>query len=301
MQKIKVTTSTFTSTTKPVAEYVLRLEVLSGALLARYFRVLPESEYAGRTAATVLPPFDPTTTSLLRLVVTEPTYYAAAAVTESDAVEGKVLAEIGRHVFRPTIGSETIVGNGERHDFSAFVFPFSSSAVVSEPYNHFTESELVKGTVSRNGRLRAGQSIFFLYSDVATAPIDDWTIVYAESTPFVLEDLTGGSWSTAPSGFGVHSLLPEFAMTAPATVGQNDYATLSIALQRGGAAIAYSGEVVVEPVAGYAPKRRVSIVNGTGTFKVGALGLDVGDEVRVKVGTRTVTGLADASIPVVAA
>lgn len=298
MKKIKIVGSGFTSTQKPVAEYVLRLEAIGGALLARYFRVLGEREAEYEVIDQTLAPFDPASTPLLRQVVTERNFVAAKAVTSNAALAERVLSEIGRHVFRPTIGPETICGSGERHDFAAFVLPFGSDGAVAEPYNHFTESESVKGPIPRNGRLRAAQPILVLYTDVSGSPLADWTIAYVDSPPFVLEDLTGGDWTPAPSGFGVYSFLPEFVLTAPATIERDGYATVSVALRRGGSAIPYSGEIVVEAVSGYAPKRRVSVVGGVGSFKVGALGLDVGDEVRVKVGTRTISGLASASIRV---
>lgn len=298
MKKIKISPPDFVSTHKPVAAYVLRLDIASDALVARFFRVLSEEEHEDETIEQSLAPFDPTSTALLRQVVTQRNFYAAAAVSADERLEGKVLSEIGRHIFRPTIGAGTVVGSGERHDFAAFVFPFDSSARVSEPYNHFTESESVKGTFVRNGRLRDAQPIFFLYSDVATAPIAEWTLAYADVAPFVLEDRTGGDWAPAESSFSCYSLLPTFVATAPASIAPGGSATIEIAIKRGAATIPYSGEIAIEAIAGYAPMRRITARSGTASVRIWALGLEAGDAVRVKIGTRTISGLADVVIPV---
>ncbi|MDO8607280.1 MAG: phage tail tube protein [Phaeospirillum sp.] len=61
------------------------------------------------------------------------------------------------------------------------------------------------------------------------------------------------------------------------------------------AAIAAESPVAME----YLPKRRIQMSGGTANFRIGALGLEPGDEVRVKVGFKYFTGLDDITIPVV--
>ena len=298
MKKMKIIGGAFSSTQKPKSEYVIRLDRFGGDLLVRYFKAHPREQYSNETIATELPAFDPASTPLMRLTVTERNFIEPAAVTSDKSMESMVLSEIGRHIFRPTIGNTTICGAGERNDFAAFVLPFGSDGAVSEVYNHFTESGGVKGVVPRNGRLRGAQPIFILYSDVANAPLDDWTMIYIDSSPFVLEDGTAGLWQPAPNGFNLYSLLPTLTVEAPAIVDANGVATMSVKLSRNEKTLNYSGELALEAVSGYLPKRRVTVENGVGTFKAMALGLDAGDQVRVKIGTRNITGLAEAQITV---
>ena len=98
--------------------------------------------------------------------------------------------------------------------------------------------------------------------------------------------------------FNLLQLMPTIAVNAPASVSADASAIVDVAMTQGGQALDYTGELTVEMVNGYAPKTRVSIVNGRGHFKVMALGLEAGDVLRAKIGTRLVSGLAEASINV---
>ena len=54
----------------------------------------------------------------------------------------------------------------------------------------------------------------------------------------------------------------------------------------------------IEPVDGYAPHRRLSVVNGEGRFRVMALGLEDGETLRVKVANMFQTSIAECSLRV---
>lgn len=55
---------------------------------------------------------------------------------------------------------------------------------------------------------------------------------------------------------------------------------------------------VIDAVDGYAPHRRFEMVNGVGTFKVIALGLKDGEQMRVKFGTKLQTGVRQCIVSV---
>jgi hypothetical protein len=55
---------------------------------------------------------------------------------------------------------------------------------------------------------------------------------------------------------------------------------------------------IVEAVDGYAPRRRVEIKNGVGTFRQQALGLQSGETMRVKINHRFYTGRAEHTVTV---
>lgn len=95
-------------------------------------------------------------------------------------------------------------------------------------------------------------------------------------------------------------VFPSLKLTGPATVAVDGAAAIAVAvIDRDGAVIAdASCELPLEVVSGYLPKARVTIANGSGAFKVMALGLEAGEAVRVKAGLGLFTGLADISIPV---
>jgi hypothetical protein len=298
MKKQKFVGSNFTNQSQQQREYFVRVDKVNDVLSVRYFKIVPESEYENFTLADAMLPFDPSTVTLLRQLVHDFHYVMAEAVSSNAEAQGKVVREIGRQIFRPTLGENSIVGAGEQYDFPVFVLPFEMGDVVSEPYNHFVESVNVKGEVNRNGRLRGAKAVFLLSADVSTASLDDWTLTYIETPSFILEDCTSGEWVNAPAGFRAMSLLPTAELDAPASIAPDGTATITVTLKRDGVVVPYSGELVAEAVDGYAPIRRFNVVNGVGTFRVCALGLQVGEVMRIKVGTRVVTGLAAASIAV---
>jgi hypothetical protein len=298
MQKIKIPPPEFSTTYKPPASYVVRIEEVDGVLLARYFQVIQPIGEQG----TVLDAMKPITLQppmLMRKVETQKVLVTPSAVTSNPGVQDKLLQDVGYQVFAPTSGENSVCGFGERHDFSLFCMPFTHQGKVGEPFNHFTEGEIVKGKVTRIGRLRDAQPIFILYSDVANAPLASWKLHYVDFPTFILEDATAGSWTVQEQVFDYISLLPTFDVSAPSSVAAGGSAAVSLTLKRDGAAISYSGELQVEVISGYAPKRRAAVVNGAASINVMALGLSAGDSVRIKVGTRNVTGLADVVIPVV--
>ncbi len=301
MKKLKTVGYQFTNSFKPVAQYVLRIESNGSALAFRYFKEATEQEVSIQPPASELPAVDIASTPLMRVIVTDANPVNAEAVTADPRMGGKILREFGRHIFRPNIGEQAVTGAGEEQDFPIFVLPFGTNGQVEEPYNHLVESIAVKGGVPRNGRLRGAQPIFVLHAQKADAPLTEWTMVYIDSPPFIVEDTTAEPWTDAPNNFKAMDLLPTLELSGPTQIVKDGAAMISVTMKQGGATVAYSGDVVVEPLAGYAPKTRIAMVNGLASFKVMALGLDAGDSMRVKVGTRTVSGMADTTLEVVAA
>lgn len=298
MQKIKISTQIPHVNAKLQHEsYVVRSEVVGDAFVVRYFKVLPPDAEIKSVLQDVLTTFDPESTNLLRQM-TDGDYFVGHAVTSDPKFSEHKMLEIGRHNFRPTIGSASVVGAGEKNDFSLYVLPFNGVDAIGEPYNHFVESAQVKGQVHRNGRMRGLKAVFMLYSDDADAPLSNWTIFYLDTSAFVLEDKIAGNWTTQEQ-FNSQSLLPSFQASAPSSVQANGSCTVGLTLKRNGNAIPYTGDVDVEVLSGYVPKRRIAVVNGLASINVMALGLTAGDNVRIKIGTRNVSGLADVTIPVV--
>lgn len=298
MKKQKFVGSNFTNQSQQQREYFVRVDAVNGALSVRYFKIVSEAEYKESALADAPLPFDASTVTLLRQLVHDFHYVKAEAISSSPEAAGKVVREIGRQIFRPSIGEDSVIGSGEKYDFPVFVLPFEMGDVVSEPYNHFVESANVKGEVNRNGRLRGAKAVFLLSADASSAALNDWTLTYIETPSFILEDCTPGDWVDAPANFRAMSLLPTAEISAPASVAPDGTATITVTLKRNGVVVPYSGELVAEAVDGYAPIRRFAVVNGVGSFRVRALGLVNGEALRVKVGTRAVTGLASATIAV---
>jgi len=298
MIKVKLNTSIpHTNTSLQESDYIVRPEVIDGAFVVRYFKVFPSSKGTPSVVLESLTGLNPSSISLLSQN-THTEYFVGSCVTDKPELADSKMLEIGRHIFRPTIGNGSVLGAAERRDFALFVLPFNGVDAIGEPYNHFVESAQVKGAVSRNSRITGKKPVFMLYSDVADAPIDEWTLFYVDTSAFVLEDKTTGQWSDQ-SEFASVSLLPEFAVQAPASVVAGGACSVSLSMMREGQLVNYSGEIQIEVVNGYAPNSRASVVNGVASINVIALGLNAGDQVRFKLGTKNISGLADVTIPVV--
>lgn len=289
MNKLKLKHENFTNTVKPIKSHIVRLERIGETLVMRYFKLVPEDATEGVEVNAELKEFDPSTTNLMRQIVRERLFYDAATIT-SEEVAHPIAVELGRQVFCPA----TYGGVGERYDFPVLSFPFGSDGMVSEPYNHCVEGKGVKGVLSRTGRLRAAQPVFVAYSDKADAALDDWTLIYVDTQVFILEDATDGTWGAAPDGTTAADLPPNVELTAVGGIQPDSTKSVSVRLLRGGEVLSsYSGELQIEAVSGYVPKTRVSIANGVGEFRVMALGLTTGETLRVKVGSKNISGMAD--------
>jgi len=299
MKKIKIIPAVeHTNVQRQEKAYLVRFEVAKGAFIARYFKIFTQDETSGETLEQELEAFDPDQTPLMRQLVNAHKFYAGKVVSALPEMADAVLREIGRQIFKPQIGAGSVVGAAEKYDFPLYVLPFAGVDSVGEPYNHFVESAQVKGPVHRNGRMRGNKPVFLFYSAKSNDPIDEWTLCLVDTSAFVFDDLTPGEWQVENS-FSPINLLPKIKLTAPSSISANGSAVLDVAMHSlDGAALSYTGELCVEAVDGYVPKSRVKIANGVGQFKVMALGLDAGDVMRIKVGTRLVSGLAETSIAV---
>lgn len=91
-------------------------------------------------------------------------------------------------------------------------------------------------------------------------------------------------------------------MEAPATCKPNELVEIKVQFYQGGTnnkvnGINYDG-LIIEAVDGYCPHKRVKIRDGKGSFKVRALDLEEGEEMRIKLNTAFFTSKAECIIKV---
>lgn len=97
------------------------------------------------------------------------------------------------------------------------------------------------------------------------------------------------------------NILPK--LTAPETCKPNELVTVKVQFWDGDfkekvTNVNWDG-LVITPIDGYVPKRRCAIRNGAGEFKIRALDLVKGDEMRVKVGTQYFLDKAECTIKII--
>lgn len=89
-------------------------------------------------------------------------------------------------------------------------------------------------------------------------------------------------------------IVPVIQMIAPPSIKADASADIKlIAKKASGGVFPHPITVYLEAVEGYLPKTRVELVNGEGRVKAMALGLETGDNMRIKAGFRFVTGLVE--------
>lgn len=273
------------------------LTVVGSAFVVRYFEAMPLNPAAPAplTALTTLQ--DSGASDFV--FVENPVFYTTAAFPEKEFPAETLFVEIGQHWVGPSIAQVGLLGFGEVYDFAALVAPVSAECKPSFLYNHFAQGNVVKASLRRIARL---QNTFAHLTFVAAKVSDDisqWTVVRGVVPGLAFIDRTAGSWETAQAGLTVIDLLPTIEVSGPASVATGSHATFTVQTKNeDGSNYPYTGELLVDVVSGYATKNRVGMVNGQGTLRVLPLGLDAGDVVRVKINTRTISGMADISIPV---
>jgi len=89
--------------------------------------------------------------------------------------------------------------------------------------------------------------------------------------------------------------LPGFEVTSGGgSIDADGYDTVNFKMvDNDGSTINHATTVHLEHTGGYLPHQRIDITDGTGSFKVGALGMTSGDVFKVKIGFRNYTGVAD--------
>lgn len=276
------------------AQFVVVLSIDAGGLLARHFSIV--HEFDGE-AVGALPSYQPAGTGLS--LPDSPQVVAGSALSSDPAVSQNAYVENARQFFAPEADSP-VLGNAEQDDYACLVLPVANrSHEARTPYAHFVESKNAKAGVRRLARIKDQYAHLILTCMDAGAPIEDWCLVRTDMPQLVLVDKTAGEWETAPEGFTVADTLPTVVLGAAQTVARGVWADVSVSTVFAGAAFPYDGELQIEVLSGRANKSRVPIRGGQGTFKVMADGLDAGDAVRFKVGTKNVSGMASASLTVV--
>jgi hypothetical protein len=300
MQKYFVSRADVTIAANP--QIVSLLEAYGPGLIVRFFRVV-EIDGPSAEALSAVPPVAPISWEPYATLGGAGALVSGSAISEVPSLAGATLREIERQTLNPqSIATGGDYGSAELYDFASIVLPVDFDGGARPPINSFVEGATAKAGIRRVGWLRESIMSLICTATHVESPVEEWTLVRVAHPLVAFVDRTPGAWTTAPSGFSVFSTLPSVEIDAPATVALDGSATVEVrVVNPDGSPCLYDGDLVVEALAGYAAKRRVSIEGGVGSLRVLPLGLEAGDVIRVKVGTRLITGLADASISVVAA
>ena len=166
--------------------------------------------------------------------------------------------------------------------------------MIGEPFNRYADTSVSKRNGQEEYRKGALHSAIHLYIPYTPARLDACAMhIWTHSAyPLLIDRPVVGQ----PVEATRQSVLPVLSVTGPESLPPDGYAILTVNASMSDA----RGTLYLEGVNGYLPKRRAQMTGGTASFRLGALGLEPGDEVRVKVGFKYFSGLGDITIPVVA-
>lgn len=299
MNKFFVPRADVTAAAEP--RIVSILESYGPGLVVRFFHVVENDDPDAEVSPTV-PPISQLSWAPYATLGGVGALVSGSAISEVPSLAEVTLREIERQTLNPqSLATNGSFGSAELYDFASIVLPVDFNGNARPPINSFVEGATAKASIRRVGWLRESIMSLICTATHVESPIEDWTLIRTQHPLVTFVDRTSGAWATAPSGFSVFSTLPSVELDAPATIAIDGSATVEVrVVNQDGTPCQYDGDLVVEALAGYVSKRRVSINGGVGSVSVLPLGLVAGDVIRVKVGTRLITGLADTSITVTA-
>lgn len=218
----------------------------------------------------------------------------------SSTLDARIFEELGG----VCLDLDGMLGKGEWSDYSNWLFPLNHAGTPQVPFNRFV---MTRDTKARSPRLLATAGIncaLQIYVPFASCDFDSSSFSVALHRGFgLIGNLDPGTEVTyadvlrdAQKPFVDIALSTEVIDLAP-----DAYGTVTAQLVDGtGKTIRDAdAELYLEPTGGYLPKQRISTEKGKAKFRVGALGLEVGDSFRVKVGFRHFTSVAELTVRVV--
>lgn len=94
--------------------------------------------------------------------------------------------------------------------------------------------------------------------------------------------------------------IPSIQLTCDDTIQSNQYISFSIkAFHKDNQVCLDEVNYYIEPIQGYTPNKEIKMINGEGTGKIYALGLNPGDKLRFKINSKYWTDLAEKVLTVV--
>jgi hypothetical protein len=218
----------------------------------------------------------------------------------SSTLDGRIFEELGG----VCLDLDGMLGKGEWADRGNWVFPLDHAGIPQVPFNRFVMTRETKARTPRLLATAVRNCSLQIYAPFAICDFDSCSFSVALHRDFgLVGNLDPGVEVTYADVLrGAHKPFAEIALSTDAIdLAPDAYGTVTAQLVDGtGKAIRDAdAELYLEPTGGYLPKQRISTEKGKAKFRVGALGLEVGDSFRVKVGFRHFTSVAELTVRVV--
>ena len=195
------------------------------------------------------------------------------------------------------------LGIAEWSDYGNWVFPLDHFGAPGTPFNRYIETTNTKARTPRLLQLKKVNCALQIYVPFGSCDFSNCSFSLALHPDFgVIGNMDPGAEVTFADVLkGASRAFPKLAISGPTEVAIDGSALLTLSLKTSSGTLIKdaSPQVYLEQTAGYMPKCRVVPQDGKAQFKVMALGLDVGDTIRVKAGFRHYGGLAEHTLQVI--
>ena len=199
------------------------------------------------------------------------------------------------------------IGAAEKTDAAVWVCGIDYAGYLHPFYNAIAYEASTKMHPMRSVRNLGAPSCFFLYQPFADVPFTEssMTLKYNVSMGF-RANVAGWVAATDLDYLNVFpAAMPGVRLTGgggPIKAGGSsnvEVALVDADAKADATPLLRSTTLYLEETAGFLPKRRIAVQNGTASFNVLATGLDPGDRFKVKVGFRNFSGVLDIPFEVV--
>jgi len=234
--------------------------------------------------------------------------------SKKTALPGRLLA--ARHAEKTfsevgysTLLLDEVAGSPEWSDHACWLFPVSvltSTLVPGAPlasFNQYPTSYMSKSSGARYPVVARLAVPLRVYVPFASCDFSEASLLFTLNPAFgLIGNVKRGTRYTREKAEAVFdAALPKLTLEGDAEIRADGYANLTVrAVDAAGKPLADADATVyLEAVSGHLPESRVSLSAGRAGFRIGALGLEPGQEIRVKAGFRFFTGLAEHRLQVV--
>jgi len=198
---------------------------------------------------------------------------------------------------------DSALGIAEWSDYANWVFPLDQQGAPGTPFNRYIETTNTKARTPRLLQLKKVNCALQIYVPFGSCDFANCSFSIALHPDFgMIGNLDPGAKVTFAEVLkGASRAFPKLAISGPTEVTADGSALLTLSLKTISGTLIRDAmpQVYIEQTAGYLPKSRLVPQDGKAQFKVMALGLEVGDSIRVKAGFRHYGGLADHTLRVV--
>lgn len=192
---------------------------------------------------------------------------------------------------------DSLIQRGDWAEHAIWIVPVTREGQLLAPFNATTDSLAGRWPRLNLFARRGWQSMLNVFVPHRSARPADCVIAvnaHPDYPPLVTpQPLLGGADEAAAA------VLPKITLLAPLNLSAGAVGEIALQVRSNGDLMTAPCTIHLDAVAGYLPHRRVVVSNGEASFRFHALGLQPGEQTRIKAGWKYWPGAAEAEIAIV--